>query len=252
MPTSRQFLRLAGALASGVALACTPAFAAAQSCPPPGADCSPGQLQLVDFESLPAGATVEGLGAVHPDLAIATVPSIAIACPVGSAKVIEELNTVPFSSYGTPSGDNDCLDGIHGFGDAPDCVLDYEFTFSPGTTVSCFSIKMVDYGDYFPYGGATHSVRLRAYAGVTPVDQEILTIAVGNPSPTGDACTSGATDPGNHVFSVAAAGITRVTLSFDEHADPNVGFDSIQFCLLRSSVPVAARHWSFMKTLYRD
>jgi len=252
MLTSRDFLHRARVLTCGTLLTCLPVLVAAQSCPAPGAACSPGVLQVIDFESLPAGTSVEGLGAVHPDLAIASLVSLATACPVGSAQVIEALNPVPYSSYGTPSGINDCLDGIHGFGDAPDCVLDYEFTFSPGTTVACFSIKMVDYGDYFPYGGGTHTVKLRAFAGVTPVDQDILTIAAGNPSPTGDACTTGTSDPGNHVFSVAGAGINRVTLSFDSFPDPNVGFDTIQFCRLRDAVPVAARQWSFIKTLYRD
>ena len=251
MLTAREFARHLGVVAAGAAVACIPALGAAQTCPPPGGDCSPGQLQVIDFESLAAGVTVEGLGAVHADLAIASLPSIAAPCTPGSAKVIEESNPVPYTSYGSSTSDNACLDGIHGFGDDHDCVLDYEFTFSPGTTVSCFSIRMLDYGDYFPYGGAVHNVKLRAFAGVTPVDQDVLTVS-GNPSPTGDACTTGSGDPGNYVFTVAGAGITRVTLTFDAFPDPNVGFDTIQFCRVLAPVPVAARNWAFVKTLYRD
>lgn len=251
MRTATDIARFVGALAACAALAGLPAAAAAQTCPAPGADCTTGQLQLVDFESLPAGASVEGLGAVHPNLAIASMVSVSVPCAVGSARVIEESNTFPYSAYGTPSGDNQCLDGIHGFADDHDCILDYEFTFSPGTTVSCFSIRMFDYGDYFPHGGTTHNVRLRAYAGVTPVDQDILTV-VGNVSPNGDACTAGVNDPGARTFTVTGAGITRVTLTFDEYADPNVGFDSIQFCRVRDAVPVATPNWGRVKTLYRD
>jgi hypothetical protein len=229
-----------------------PGSAFGQGCPPAGESCAAGVLQVIDFESFPAGTPVEGLGAVHPDLAITSLPSLATSCTTGSAMVIEELNNFPYDSYGTGSGVNGCLDGVHGFGDDHDCVLDYEFTFSPGTTVSCFSIRMLDYGDYFPFGGQNHVVRLRAWAGTTPVDQDQLTISGGSPVPTGDACTTGAGDPGNVVLNVAGTGITRVVLAFDAFPDPNVGFDDIQFCMSRGTVPVAARPWSFVKGIYRE
>jgi hypothetical protein len=107
---------------------------------------------------------------VHPDLAIASQAGIATPCTPGTARSIEELDTL-FPSYGSTAGPNDCLTGIRGFGDDPGCTLDYEFTFSPSTTVSCFSIRILDYGDLFPNGGMTHVVVLNGYAGVTLVDQ---------------------------------------------------------------------------------
>src|SRR5690349_21087787 len=125
--------------------------AAAQLCTP--AAC-PDVHHYVDFEALAAGASVEGLGAVDPVLDITSVPwSLGTpSCTVGSAAVIEEGNPFPFVAYGTPLAiDNGCLTGIHGFADDANCVLDYEFTFAPGHTASCFGLRILDYGDYFPF-----------------------------------------------------------------------------------------------------
>ena len=249
MRTSIDILQRSAAAAVFVTLFAPAAFAGGTACPPPGATCTAGTLQSIDFESLPAGTPVEGLGAVHPDLAITSLPSLSPSCTPGTARVIEEFNSA-FASYGGATGANECLDGTHGFGDATGCALDYEFTFAPGVTVACFSIRMLDFGDLLPYGGLTHAVTLSAFAGVTLVDQDILTLTAPQAVPTGDACNAG--DPGNHLFVVSGTGITRVTLSFDASPDPNVGFDSIQFCRVRESVPVAGRAWGRVKSLYRD
>jgi len=223
----------------------------AQECPPPGAVCPRGGTKMViDFESFVTGTSVEGLGAVHPDLAIGSAAGITTACPVGTAAVIEEGNNFPFVSYSTGTFPNGCLNGIKGFGDNAGCALDYTFTFSSGTTVSCFSIRIVDFGDLLPYGGTTHVVTLQAYAGVTPVDVATLTMVGGVDLVTGDACTSQAGDPGNTLLRVAGSGIDRVTLTFDASPDPNVGFDDIQFCKDGLPVSVAPAHWGSVKTLY--
>jgi len=235
---------------STLAIACTASGAWAEPCPPPGGSCDTGALEVVDFESFAPGTVVEGLGAVHPDLAILSGPSTVGSCPTGSSGVIEEL-VGPIVAYGTASGTNDCLNGIRGFGDDAACMLNYEFTFSPGTTVSCFSIRMLDYGDFFPFGGTVHEVRLRAFAGSTPIDQDILTV-FGNPAPNGDACIAIDGDPGNVVLGVVGTGITRVTLEFDAFPDPNIGFDDIQFCLVREAVPVQQVGWGRLKTWYAD
>lgn len=226
------------------------AAAFAEVCPAPGSACPTGSSQqTVDFEAVAPGTSVEGLGAVHPDLAITSTLVVAGSCALGSGVGIEELNPVP-PAYGTASGPNNCLNGIRGYGDDPLCVLNYEFTFSPGSSVSCFSIRMLDYGDFFPFGGVTHNVRIRGYAGVTLVDQQLLTI-VGNTVANGDACVAIQGDPGNFILGVSGAGITRVTLEFDDFGDPNVGYDDIQFCLSRGSVPAAAAQWSHVKRAYR-
>lgn len=249
MHTSTGIFRRSAAAVLTAALVAPAAFAGEPGCPPPGASCATGTLQIIDFESLPAGTPVEGLGAVHADLAITSLPSLSPSCTPGSARVIEEFNPT-FPSYGGATGANECLDGTHGFGDDPGCALDYEFTFAPGVTVECFSIRMLDFGDLLPYGGLTHAVTLSAFAGVTLVDQDVLTLIAPQAVVTGDACNPG--DPGNHLFVVSGTGITRVTLTFDASPDPNVGFDSIQFCRVRESVPVAGRAWGLVKSLYRD
>ena len=209
---------------------------------------------FLGFETLVPGTSVEGLGAVHPDLNIASVAwPFGPSCTVGSAAAIEEGVATPFAAYGTAgSFPNGCLDGIHGFGDSQGCVLDYDFTFVPGVTVSCFSIRMLDYGDLFPFGGTTHTVTLTGYdAGNVQVSQDVLTMLGPVNLVSGDACTAQASDPGNRLFTVSGAGIVRVTLRFDAFPDPNVGFDDISFCEHVSPTSVARRHWGELKARYR-
>ena len=209
---------------------------------------------LLDFESLAPGTPVEGLGAVFPDLNIASVAwPFGPSCTVGSAAAIEEGVAAPFAAYGTAGAfPNGCLDGIRGFGDTQGCVLDYDFTFVPGVTVSCFSIRMLDYGDLFPFGGTTHTVTLTGYdASNVQVSQDVLTMLGAVDLVSGDACTSQASDPGNRLFTVSGAGMVRVTLRFDAFPDPNVGFDDISFCEHVGVTPVARKRWGGLKALYR-
>jgi hypothetical protein len=67
---------------------------------------------------------------------------------------------------------------------------------------------------------------------------------------SGDACSAQAGDPGNALLRVAAPGITRVTLVFDEVTDPNVGFDDIQFCKNLGAVATTPVVWGRLKSLY--
>ena len=218
------------------------------------AACS-GLHAFLNFESLAPGTSVEGLGAVHPDLNITSVAwPFAPSCTTGTAAAIEEGVATPFAAYGTAgSTPNGCLTGIRGFGDEQGCVLDYDFTFAPGVTVNCFSIRMLDYGDLQPFGGATHTVTLTAYDATNAVvatDQLVMTGGVD--LVTGDACTAQAGDPGNKLFTVTGSGIVKVTLRFDEFPDPNVGFDDISFCETGEPTPTARKSWGDVKTLYRD
>lgn len=223
------------------------------------AQCSPaacaGVPVFLGFESLTPGTTVEGLGAVHPDLRITSVAwPFGPTCPLGTAAAIEEGVFTPFAAYGTAgSFANGCLDGIRGFGDSQGCVLDYDFTFAPGVTVSCFSIRMLDYGDLFPFGGTTHTVTLAAYdASNTLVTQDVLTMLGPVDLVTGDACTAQGSDPGNRLFTVTGPAITRVTLRFDAFPDPNCGFDDISFCEATLPTPTARKSWGVLKTHFRD
>jgi len=207
----------------------------------------------ITFESLAPGSPVEGLGTVDPLLGIASVPwAFGAGCPLGSSRVIEEGNVLPFISYATASGPNGCLDGIHGMGHPANCVLDYDFTFASGVTVGCFAVKMVDFGDYYPYGGTVHNATLTAYdASHAVVSVATLTGGASVDSTSGDACLSQAGLPGNYVLSVGGAGITRVELRFDSNPDPNVGFDSIAFCVLTPPTANRPRSWGTLKARYR-
>lgn len=239
-------------IALGVAALVMSAPRALAQCSP--AACASTHARL-DFEGLATGSAVEGLGAVHPDLAITGVTwPFGPSCAPGSAGVIEEGVSTPFAAYGTAgSYPNGCLDGLRGFGDSQGCVMDYDFTFAPGVTVSCFSIRMLDFGDLFPFGGTTHTVTLTAYdAGNVQVAQDVLTMLGAVDLVTGDACTAQGSDPGNHFFTVTGTGITRVTLRFDAFPDPNVGFDDISFCEEALATPAARRSWGELKTRYRD
>jgi hypothetical protein len=208
----------------------------------------------LDFEGLAPGTAVEGLGVLHPYLEITSVAwPFGPTCPPGSAASIEEGVAVPVS-YGTAGAfPNGCLGGIRGYGDDSGCVLDYDFTFAPGVTVSCFSFRMVDYGDLYPYGTAAHQVDVVAYDAANNVVDTDQLLAFGAVDATaGDACGAGPNgDPGNKLFTVTGAGIVRVTLRFDASPDPNVGFDDLSFCAHVEATPAAPASWGRLKTIYR-
>lgn len=226
------------------------ARASAQACNP--SYCGAG-FHFIDFETLTPGSVVEGLGAVDPDLAITSVAwPFGTSCTPGTALSIEEGVTAPFVAYSTLSAiDNGCLDGIRGFADSAGCVLDYDFTFAPGISVTCFSIRMFDYGDFFPFGGTNHVVQLSAYdAGNNLVDQDVLTQVGPVDAINGDACSAQLGQPGNFRFQVFGAAIVKVTLRFNAFPDPNIGFDDITFCE-NLATPATPRTWGRIRTLYR-
>jgi hypothetical protein len=211
---------------------------------------SGGSIVQVSFEDLVTGASVEGLGAAHPDLNITSLanPNYPSSCAPTGAYVIEE--GVGTKSYGGgPSAlKNECLTGVKGFGDDESCVLDYQFTFVPGKVVDCFSIRMLDYGDYLPYSPAdTHEVLLTAYdAGMILIDQDALSFTGGRQQTSGDACTAAEGEPGNLILSVMGSGIKQVDLTFTKSPDPNIGFDDIAFCidsLHCVTAPIGLRGW---------
>lgn len=250
---SRSALRL---LAPALFVAC--AALAATTSPAGAQSCAPGACSTthhyVDFEGLAPGTSVEGAGAVDPVLTITSLPWSAgtPSCTVGSAAVIEEGNPFPFVAYGTPTAiDNGCLTGLRGFADDAECVLDYEFTFAPGHAASCFGIRILDYGDYYPYGGTNHVVQLAAFdAGNVLVDQDVFAVSGPVDLGGGDACSATPNAVGNHLLSVAGPGIVRVTLRFNAFPDPNVGFDDVTFCESEVPTPAAAASWGRVKAAY--
>ncbi|MFN8589354.1 MAG: hypothetical protein U0704_16300 [Candidatus Eisenbacteria bacterium] len=224
-----------------------------QAAPCTPATCT-GTFRGVTFEALAPGSAVEGAGTLHPDLTVTSVPwSFGAGCPTGVTRVIEEGNPLPFGSYSTASGfDNGCLDGLRGMGHPANCVLDYDFTFAPGVTVGCFSIKLFDFGDYYPYGGAVHGATLTAYDATHAV-VGVATLGGGAAvdSSSGDACLSQAGMPGNFTMAVSGTGITRLELRFGPSPDPNIGFDTIAFCELTAATPTRPRSWGRLKTHHR-
>ncbi len=226
-------------------------IAAAQACGP--AACGTG-FQYIDFESLAPGTAVEGPAAIHPDLTITSVAwPFGPTCPLGSTAVIEEGNLFPFVSYGTASAvQNGCLNGVRGFGDDTGCVLDYDFAFPAVAGVSCFSIRMLDFGDLFPFANPTHVVTLTAYdAASTVLDTDVLTMSGAVDLVGGDACVSQAGAPGNYRLVVSGPGIVLVTLRFNDSPDPNVGFDDITFCEAGAPTPALPGSWGGVKAQYR-
>ena len=252
MPRFHSATSLAFAALLFLGLAALGSSRAFAQCAP--ATCS-GTPAFISFESLTPGTTVEGLGAVHPDLKITSVAwPFGPTCTLGSAAAIEEGVSFPFAAYGTAgSFPNGCLDGIRGFGDSQGCVLDYDFTFAPGVAVSCFSIRMLDFGDLFPFGGTTHTVTVTGFnASSVIVSQDVLTMLGPVDLVSGDACTAQVGDPGNRLFTVTGPGIVRVTLRFDAFPDPNCGFDDISFCEQASPTSTVRPSWGRVKTIYRE
>jgi hypothetical protein len=124
----------------------------------------------------------------------------------------------------------------------------YTFTFAAGVSVGRFSIVLLDWGDFLPFGeNPDHrsEVTVRGYDAVGEVvDSETLgfttsnaakngriTPEFGNLTVSGDACTARWGEPGRHEFVVTGPGIVRVELRFRDRAsmDPNVALDRIQY-----------------------
>jgi len=179
------------------------------------------------------------MGAVAPNLNIdaigtavkmleATSPTLYVSNPSPGVTVING-GTVPgggFSDVNTRNASQPHL---------------YTFTFAPGTSVSNFSVHMLDFGDLNPTLNTNHYVSMTAYDvnGVVVTKQELsyTTLAealptssnlYGNLQTTGDASTSPG-QPGNWTWNVSGSGIVRIVLGFGVGYDPNVGFDLISF-----------------------
>lgn len=239
------------ALAVSALCLAAPSESRAATCSP--AAC-PTSFHHVNFEAIAPGTSVEGPGAVDADLTVTSLPwALGPSCPAGSAKVVEEGNPSPYYAWSTTTSVvNGCLDGARGFADDEQCVLDYDFTFAPGVTVGCFALRIVDYGDFFPFGGSTHAVTLTAYdASSAVVNTAQLLMGGGVDLSGGDACVTQPGSEGNTVLTVAGPGIVKVTLRYDAFPDPNVGYDDLSFCELTAPTPAAARSWGTLKSIYR-
>jgi hypothetical protein len=216
---------------------------------------------LVGFESLPPGASVEGLGTVHPDLNIHSFDAPAVIIAQGIPGTYGAPNDL--LSYGIANTQNGCI-GYPGYCASHSCTMDdyindpppygqgfadpdgdlihhYEFTFSPGTTVEFFAVMVLDYGDYNPTNATYHEVLLTAYNAANEVvyvdsiafhsssDVNPRSSDFGDLWYTGDACTATHGLPGFYTLRSLGFGIVRVELTFPYGIDPNVALGNIEF-----------------------
>jgi hypothetical protein len=192
----------------------------------------------IDFESLQQDTSVEGLGTVHALLDIdAGGNGIVLGEGMLPSTYGGGLENWPNGCLGNPGGYTYGEDSQYGQGFADlDKWHDYLFSFAAGTTVSQFSITMLDFGDYNPTNSEYHEVRLAAYdADGYLVDEDVLayesTSQLNPPEHrySGDACFAQPGDLGNYTFEVTGSGIAWVVLEITAGIDPNIAFDDIAF-----------------------
>ena len=181
-----------------------------------------------DFASLGAGASVEGLGTVLPDLNI--------SAPGNAVVLVERQAPTGFLSPNDVGSINVGAGDLGAFWDV-DQLHQYEFSFAPGQTVSSFGLRLIDFGDWNGVNATWHQISLEAYDAVgNLVDSSIFEyITDDNNRPTselygslydsGDAAIALDGQPGNRAFVVEGSGITRIELSFDNDAIPGTASD---------------------------
>jgi hypothetical protein len=194
-----------------------------------------------DFSQIAVGDPVEGLGTVHEWLDIQAK---------GTAKhVVEGTNANPavYASNvpGVGTVFNAGMVAAGGFSD-PDTQIaggahQYTFTFAPGVTISNFTLRMLDFGDYNPTGSPSHLVTMTAYnaSNVAVTSQQLsyttdaafVSPVYGDLLVSGDAISATPGQPGNWTWNVSGNGIVRVALDFGAGHDPNIGFDLLSFSL---------------------
>jgi hypothetical protein len=136
--------------------------------------------------------------------------------------------------------DMDAVGSLYVSPQIPFSVHEYAFYFE-GATVSEFSLRMLDFGDYNPDRVPYHLVEMIATNAsndevasqfleymsdltTTPRTSDYGDLACD----TGDASTIDG-NPGNWKWEVSGTGITKITLTFPEGYDPYIGFDTLCF-----------------------
>jgi hypothetical protein len=205
----------------------------------PTLSCQP-KVQTPDFSKVAVGSSVEGLGVVAPDLNI-NAQGTALKLLAG---------TNPFAYLGNSGGSG----GVKNGGMAPGGGFSdisarlnakahhYTFTFTPGLTISNFSVHMLDYGDLNPSLSPTHFVKIAAYDAngvlvsqrglsyTTPPDKYPASSNLyGDLRITGDAMTASSGQPGNWTWRVTGHAIVKVKLDFGVGYDPNIALDVLSF-----------------------
>lgn len=207
-----------------------------------GASAAP---ETVDFGALPAGSDVTGFGAVHP--------ALEIRGPATNHLVVLHEGEAPVAyGGGLDNVGNGCLGA--GFADIGDSTFSaaskkHEYVFTFGVAIKSFSVRMVDWGDFLPFGvnaSQRYSIVMKAYGAsneVLDTDEIAFTSAgaqimgrvsneFGNLRTSGDACTATVGQPGNYLFKVVApagSSIARVELHPADRpsTDPHIAFKDL-------------------------
>lgn len=183
------------------------------------------------------GGSVEGLGVVAPGLNIDAK---------GTAVSLREAQE-PIA-WGAPHANpiyNGGLAPSSGFSDmvtkTERQAHQYTFTFAPNVSVTNFSLRMLDYGDFNPSGAREHYVSMTAYdinGNVVSRSELSFVTDINGISPeygdlryTGDAVTGLPGQPGNWTWNVSGNGIVRIVLDSGVGYDPYIGFDTLSFVI---------------------
>ena len=190
-----------------------------------------------NFGSVPVGSSVQGMGAV--------VPNVSITARYSAVHI--QANVAP-EIYGAGPQNKSVNGGVDALKDAFGDVQAHQnnqaahfaFTFSPGLTATDFRLHMLDFGDFNPLFQTNHLVIMRAFnasnlliasqtlsyttpATLTPTSSN----KYGNLQINGDALSAPAGMPGNWIWHVSGTGITRVTLDVAAGPDPNFALDGL-------------------------
>lgn len=205
-----------------------PLFALKDLCfgaPPPPPVCA-------DFSAMVPGASVEGLGTVHPDFDIHTT---------GTAVVVaEDQAPIAYRASNVDKLVNGGLGSGGGFTDTAH-THDYVITFAPDVAAGEVSLKMLDFGDWNPGGAKMHQAALVAYdADNNVIDTHMLEFtnngaaqprrsSMGDLFIIADAVTAYDGEPGRMMYRVVSNGpaIARVELHFSSDLSSSLPSDPL-------------------------
>ncbi len=190
-----------------------------------------------NFNRVPVGSSVEGMGAVAPDVNISSRYSAVHVQANASPEVY-----VAAPNQSTVNGGLRAVQDA--FGDVEAhlhrLAAHFTFTFAQGLTITDFRLHMLDFGDWNPLLQTRHIVTVSAFnASNRLVDQQVLSYTTppdnlptssnkyGDLYINGDALTAPVGMPGNWFWHVSGKGITRVTLDVVAGPDPNFALDGL-------------------------
>ena len=126
----------------------------------------------------------------------------------------------------------------------------YSFSFPAGTTVTQFSLRLSDWGDFLPNGAAPGDTLAATLAGYNAAGDQVAastftfhssssavshrpSLEFGDLAIAGDACSAPDGQPGNARFGITGQGIARVEFSFANlpSTDPLVALSSVGYTL---------------------